>query len=388
MTASPSHTCVVTAHPGLEAVTVAELTALGLPPGTAERGALTITATLPDVYRANLWLRTAERVLVKVGEVTADAFWALEKQARRLPWAEFLTPARPLLISVTVHHCKLHHTNGIAERLAAAIGQALGQPSAATTRATAAPPNAARLVVRGVDDTFTIAIDSSGELLHRRGYRQAVGKAPLRETLAAALLLTAQFDPAHPFADLFCGSGTLPIEAALIARRIAPGQQRTFDFQHWPGFDAALWATLRAQADEQALPTPPAAILASDRDAGAIVAAQSNAERAGVAADIDFAVAAFSAIETDVPPGLWLSNLPYHQRTRSSAQADPRNLFAQLGKVARRGWAGWRLGVLASAQAPVWAADLSFSAPLHLDNGGVSVQFVTADLPTANTDLR
>lgn len=385
---SASHTCIITAHPGLEAVTAAELTTLGLPPRATERGALTISATLPEIYRANLWLRTAERVLVQVGMVTADAFWALEKQARRLPWDAFLTPGRPLLVAVTTHHCKLHHTTGIAERLATAIGHTLGQPSAVTTRATAAPPQAARLVVRGVDDAFTISIDSSGELLHRRGYRQAVSKAPLRETLAAALLLTAEFDPARPFADLFCGSGTLPIEAALIARRMAPGLRREFDFQHWPGFDATTWANLRAHAAEQALPTAPAAILASDRDAGAIVAAQSNAERAAVAANIDFAVAAFSAIETDVPPGLWLSNLPYHQRTRSSAQADPRNLFAQLGKVARRGWAGWRLGVLASDQAPLWAADLPFSAPLRLDNGGVAVQFVTTDLPSVASDLR
>ena len=153
-------------------------------------------------------------------------------------------------------------------------------------------------------DECTVSADASGELLHRRGYRLATAKAPLRETLAAAMLVGTGWDGSAPLIDPMCGSGTIPIEAALLARRMPPGMTRRFAFMRWPGHDRAAWERLVEQARERALPRAPAPILGSDRDAGAVAASVANAERAGVAGDVEWRRAAISAIDAAAGAGL------------------------------------------------------------------------------------
>src|SRR5690606_2711512 len=203
-----------------------------------------------------------------------------------------------------------YHEAAIAERLAEAVTRAVpsapvhagaapvddNDVAAATSRV---PPQL--FIVRVFRDRFTLSADTSGALLHRRGYRQATAKAPLRETLAAAMLLSSGWDGRAPLVDPFCGSGTIPIEAALLARRIPPGlagpghAPRRYAFQGWPDFDAALWDDVVARAREAILPATPAPILGSDRNGGAIRAARSNAARAGVDGDVAFDMRTLSA---------------------------------------------------------------------------------------------
>ena len=228
-----------------------ELAELGLG-GEVDTGGVSFRARAGELYQANLSLRVASRVLVRVAEFRATAFWELEKRAQSVPWAEFIAAGRAVAFRVTSRKSKLYHQAGIAERLGSAV-------SAAVAGVTAREDEGAQeFVVRVFRDRVTISIDSSGALLHLRGYRLASAKAPLRENLGAAILLGARWDVARPLLDPFAGSGTIPIEAALMARKIPPGWQRRFAFEEWPGFDPALWGKVRARAESGILPRAPA----------------------------------------------------------------------------------------------------------------------------------
>jgi len=376
--------------PGLEPFTQAELAALGIKsrlpqvknmPGETqeESGGVEFEAGLSDLYRTNLQLRTANRILVRMGEFYAAAFSELRSKAGRLPWELYLKPGQPVTLRVTCHKSRLYHSDAVAERIAGAIGDHLGQPVPVVKSAPATEPAKRALqpklvMVRLVHDQCTISLDTSGELLHRRGYRLETAKAPLRETLAAGLLLASTWDATSPLIDPFCGSGTIPIEAALIARRIAPGKNRHFAFMDWPGFDSHLWQTCYAEAiaNEQ-LATGP--ILASDRDAGAVRIAQSNAERAGVLADIQFSCRSFSAIEPPAGPGWIVTNPPYGVRV--SASHDLRDLYTHLGDVLRSLCPSWQAGILCASDYLAGHTRLQFDRILPLVNGGIPVKFFT-----------
>jgi putative N6-adenine-specific DNA methylase len=203
----------------------------------------------------------------------------------------------------------------------------------------------------------------------------ATAKAPLRETLAAGLLLASGWDPSEPLLDPFCGSGTIPIEAALLARRIAPGVDRDFAFRQWRSWDASAWSGLLAAARAQILPRAPAPIVGADRDAGAIVAARSNAERAGVAEDIEFRCAAISAIEPPPGHGALVSNPPYGVRVGEPGGL--RDLYARLGLVAKERLGGWRLTLLLPSDPIERGTGLAFGELLRSRNGGLAVRAVS-----------
>jgi putative N6-adenine-specific DNA methylase len=234
-------------------------------------------------------------------------------------------------------------------------------------------------VVRVHRDVVTISADSSGELLHRRGYRQAGGKAPLRETLAAAMLLGAGYDGSAPLLDPFAGSGTIAIEAALLARRIAPGLQRRFAFERWPSFDRSSWTTVRDEAVGRIRAPAPAPIHGSDRDAGAVGAARGNAERAGVAGDVWFREAPVSDLSAPDRPGFLVSNPPYGVRLGETR--DLRDLFARLGAVARARCRGSRLALLSADEALERQLGLELSVRWRSSNGGIPVRLVTGTIP-------
>jgi putative N6-adenine-specific DNA methylase len=237
-----------------------------------------------------------------------------------------------------------------------------------------------------VHDRLTVSADSSGALLHRRGYRLAVAKAPLRETVAAAMLLGSGWDPSAPLLDPMCGSGTIAVEGALLARRIAPGlahpraATRRFAFMEWPSFDEHAWRVDVERARALALPAAPAPIAASDRDAGAIAAAAANAERAGVPADIAFDVRALSAVEPPRGPGWLVTNPPYGERVGDRDRL--RNLYAQLGNVARRKCDGWMLALLSSDPRLDGQLGIPLTESLRTSNGGIPVRLMVGRVPT------
>ncbi|HEU5218481.1 MAG TPA: hypothetical protein VFU23_07470, partial [Gemmatimonadales bacterium] len=188
------------------------------------------------------------------------------------------------------------------------------------------------------------------------------------------MLLGAGYDGQSPLADPCCGSGTIPIEAALLARRIAPGMHRHFAFERWPGFDQAEWAALRARAAERVLPAAPAAITGSDRDAGAVGSATENAARAGVAGDVVFRKESVSAAQ---PPGAggWLvTNPPYGLRVGPGG--DLRDLYARLGTLIRERWQGWTVAMLVAGPMPEREMGLQFAVRWESSNGGVPVRLL------------
>lgn len=391
--------------PGLERLTRLELTRLGLIPADhlsyviktdsaplpasdyqASADSLHFKGGLESLYRANLRLRTASRILVRLGmPFMARSFAELVEKAARLPWERFLTPGQPVALRVTCHKSKLYHSEAVAERLLTAIEARLGKPSTRIRSSTADetdndesgnPPQL--ILARLVEDKCTVSIDSSGELLHRRGYRLATAKAPLRETLAAAILLASGWDAQSPLIDPFCGSGTIPIEAALLARDLPPGLNRRFAFMDWPGFDEKLWNEIRSDIQPTAH-TP--LILASDRDAGAVRSAQENARRAGVQHLIQFETQAVSYITQPRSPrnatvgqatGWLVTNPPYGVRV--SEGKDLRNLYAQFGNVLRARFPGWQVAILCGDPLLLGHTGLKLDISLSFNNGGLRVR--------------
>ncbi|HYH78257.1 MAG TPA: hypothetical protein VEX86_00620 [Longimicrobium sp.] len=375
--------------PGLEPLCAAELRTLGVA-AAPEPGGVAWAGGMDELYRANLWLRTASRLVVRAATFRARTFIELERHGKRVPWERWVAPGARVRLRVTSKKSKLYHEGAIAERLLGFIEDRVGGLGAAQAAKGAEDEDVEAgdeqlFIVRVVRDEFTVSADSSGALLHFRGYRQAVAKAPLRETLAAAMLLGSGWSGDSPVVDPMCGSGTLPIEAALIARRIAPGlagaarEPRRFACTAWPGHDAEEWQRAVDEARAAIVPSSPVPILGSDRDAGAIEAARANAERAGVAGDVDFDVRPVSAIEPPAGPGLLIANPPYGMRVGESDAL--RSLYAAVGKTARARAPGWALALLGADRKLEGQVGLPFTERFRTSNGGIPVRLVTADVP-------
>jgi len=352
--------------PGLEPFTARELRELGFKNLRPVPGGVLFHGGLEDVYRANLRLRTASRVLMGFGRFRADAFHELERLAAKLPWGRHLQPGAPVSFQVRSRRSRLYHERAVAERLAAASGAPLQSHDEDGLRQL--------FVVRIEDDLCTLYADSSGAPLHRRGYRLETAKAPLQETLACALVLASGWDKTSPLLDPFCGSGAIAIEAALLAADIAPGRCRRFAFMDWPSFDAERWVSVLDGSSASSSPR----IAASDRDAGAVRAAQANAERAGVADRIEFSCRALSSLEPPAGPGWLVTNPPYGVRLKG--RRDLRDLYARLGQVLRERFPGWRASVLCPDARLLRATGLPFGPGLPLLNGGLRVRASTCRL--------
>ena len=375
---APAYDAFAITAPGLEPLAAAELRAMGLAPGGVEQGGLAFAADAAGLYAANLRLRTVSRVVVRVAVFPARAFHELERKAARVPWERFVAAGGAAAFRVTCRKSRLYHSDAVAERLAAAVARvgatavrASGDEADDDLDEAAAPQ---LFVVRVLHDEVTISADASGALLHRRGYRQAIAKAPLRETLAAAMLVASGWDPATPLVDPMCGSGTIAIEAALLARRIAPGLDRDFAVRRWPEFDAGSWAAEVARAESERLPAAPAPIVASDRDAGAVAATAANAERAGVAADVVAVQRPLSALEPPAGTGWLVTNPPWGARIGEGDRL--RDLYARLGQVARSRLSGWTVALLSADPRLDAHAGLRLEERFRTTAGGVRVRLM------------
>lgn len=342
------------AAPGLEDALAAEAAEAGFADPETAPGGVIVHGDWPEVWRANLVLRGAGRVLVRVAAFHAVHLAQLDKRARRVDWARLLPPDAVVRVDAACQKSRIYHAGAAAQRIGVALADATG--------ATLAPANtegAIRVLARIVDDYCVISIDASGEPLHRRGHKLAVGKAPLRETLAALFLRQCGYTGAEPVLDPMCGSGTFILEAAEIARGLHPGRDRPFAFEGLAGFDPVAWDRVRMAAARPA----PAWFFGFDRDAGAIDMARANAERAGVTHVATFAQQPVSAFAPppDLPPGLVIVNPPYGERIGD--KDDLRPLYGTLGRVLRERFAGWRVGLVTSETALAQATGLPFQPP-------------------------
>ncbi len=368
--------------PGVEDVAVREAaTLLGESNVKGVPGGLELRGSLEMGMRANLHLRIPTRLLLRIGTARAREFGKMRHLLARLPWGAFLPPAVPVRITVSATHCRLYHTGAIEETVRAAIGDHLRTAPEKPASPTVDGP---LILVRGVDDGWTVSVDSSGERLHRRGWRTAGGEAPLRESLASAVLALAGWSPTEALYDPMCGAGTIPIEACTAALEIAPGLRRAFAFERWPATNSSWgdrWVLLRKAAEEAHRDSLPAPIFASDRDAAAINVARQNAERAGVEAHITIADRPLADARPPVDAGLFIANPPYGERL--GRRSDLPGLYREIGGVVRHRFPGWRAAVVVPDARLASAFRLPLASSHPFVHGGLRVTLLRF-APTAS----
>lgn len=305
-----------TAAKGTEGALRDELKALRLTQVRADRGGVHFRGSLADGMKACLWSRTAMRILLSLGTHEAKGADALYDAVHAIPWEDHLSARRTFAVHATVRSSELTHSHFVALRAKDAIVDRMRERTGERPSVDTHKPDV-HVVVHLAKDRLEVSLDLSGEPLHRRGWRVEAKEAPLRETLAAAVLLLGKYDPQLPFLDPMCGSGTFAIEAALIARNIAPGRGRHFGFMRWPSFgdeEAATFRALQEEARALALPKAPAPILARDRFGDPLEIAVRNAERAGVRGSIEFEQQDVRNL-VPLPPGCQIFvNPPYGER--------------------------------------------------------------------------
>ena len=334
-------------QPGLEPALRDEAAERGFERPVAVPGGVTFRGGWPEVWRANLEIRGAGRVLARFAQFRAMHLAQLDKRARKVDWAAVLRPDVPVEVEAVCRKSRIYHAGAAAQRVGTAIREELGAP--------VGPGAALKVMVRIEDDLCTLSLDTSGAPLHRRGHKQAVGKAPMRETLAALFLRECGFRGEEPVVDPMCGSGTFVIEAAEIAAGLQPGRARDFAFEALASFDPEAFAAFRRDA----LRAPAPWFHGFDRDAGAVRGAAANAARAGVDGFSRFACQPVSALAPpEGPAGLVIVNPPYG--ARFGVRQLLFGLYGALGQVLQERFRGWRVGLVTSDAGLARATALPF----------------------------
>jgi putative N6-adenine-specific DNA methylase len=370
-------------QPGLEPLLAREIENLGATPRSLA-GGVAFAADVRLVMQSCLWLGTASHVMLRVVEFPCRALGELERKVRLLPWKEWLRPQFAVDVRATTRASRVFHTGAIEERVQNAISAAFGRP---IREPKPDEQDVARLSVRFHHDVCTISLDAMSTPLHRRGYRFETAKAPLREDLAYALLLAGGFQSEDALLDPFCGSGTIAIEAAAMARGLAPGRLRPPALGHLAMFNPELWMEVKAETRQQGTLQP---IAAGDRDAGAIEAAKGNAERAGVSDAIEFTLGAFTAHPWLAAPGaapargLIATNPPFGVRVPKGNNLAP--LYQTLGHRAARLGEHWRAVILAHDVRLARRTGLPLHAKFTTRHGGLAVTALAGTMaPTTDT---
>lgn len=328
---------------GLEGLCAEELRRLGLPEVKAENGRVGCKARPADIPRVNLNLRTGERVLLVVGRYHAADFEALFEGAKALPWENFIPREGAFPVKGYSLNSQLHALPAIQSVLKKALAARLGQKYGMDTL----PETGALYQVQFslMHDEVTLMLDTTGAGLHKRGYRAVGVVAPLRETLAAAMVLLSRYRGKDPFCDPFCGSGTIAIEAALIAKNRAPGLNRAFSAQRWKWLDSGLWLQAADEAMDKEFHGD-YDIWGGDIDPKAVAIARDNAVKADVEDVVRFEVADATKFHRDAPVGRVVTNPPYGERILEKREAE--DLYRAFGKAVRTLPEGWKVSVLSS----------------------------------------
>ena len=338
-------TLIATATFGLESVVSRELEALGYEPRTTQPGWLSFRGDAAAIARSNLWLRASDRVLIEMNAFPADDFGELFDATRATTWERFLPANASFPVRGRSVKSKLSSVPACQRIVKKAIVERLKEAHKVQTLPEDGPSFPVEVAL--LKDQATLTLDTSGAGLHKRGYRPLSGQAPLKETLAAGLILLSFWDRERAFLDPFCGTGTLPIEAALMARNRAPGIAREFVSESWPSLPARTWTDAREEARSLETPPSPIPIRGSDHDADALALARSHASKAGVAEDIRFEQKPFDAIRSADSYGCLVTNPPYGDRLGDAAEA--RELYRTMPAVLRR-FETWSHYILTSSR--------------------------------------
>jgi putative N6-adenine-specific DNA methylase len=363
---------------GLEPIAAQELERLGALEVRPDFTGVHFVGDSALLYRVNLWARTIFRVLVTLREFPCPDADSLYEEVQNIPWEQYLQPHNTLAVNATGGNDKLNHTHFTGLQVKNAIvdqqRHQFGQRSSVDTQ------NPDVLINAHIhQDRCILSLDSSGTSLHRRGYRPAVGVAPLKETLAAALLDMAEWEPSLPFLDPLCGSGTLPLEASLKALNIAPGLFRMqFAFERWPDFDEALWEQLLKEAENSELSELKAAIVGSDRDCDILNQARINAQQCGLADKVKFTQTELSQVEAPADSGVIICNPPYGERIGDAKELG--DLYKLLGDVFKQRFKGWTAFVLTGNKELAKRVGLKASRRIPVYNGALACTLLKYEL--------
>ena len=362
-------------HPGFESCCQRELIDLGIDASDIciETGGLAFAGRFVDCQRANLYLCTATRFLMRIDSFDATNLRTLKKQTAAIPWELFLPAGEQPRIQATSRRSRLYHTAAVSQAILEGIGRSFGDP----------PPSdpVQTLFVRIADDRATLSLDSSGTPLYKRGIKQGPARAPLRETLAAAILMTAGYDGSRPLVDPMCGSGSFTLEAAMLSKRMAPGARRNFAFTLWPAFGGRQWTFLKRQAvaKERLLERP--RIFASDVDGEACRQLSETISENGLSDAVVVSHDNFFDCQGDQyggRPGLVTINPPYGIRIGSTARST--DLFARICSHLKEAFRGWGVALIAPRRDVL--KTLPFAVrQIPLRHGGLQLTLLVATLP-------
>jgi putative N6-adenine-specific DNA methylase len=320
---------IATATFGLEAVVAREVKELGYEDMMVEDAKVTFAGDEAAVCRTNLWLRTADRVLLKMGEFKAETFDELFEKTKALPWAEWIPENAVFPVQGKSVKSQLHSVPDCQAIVKKAVVESMKQKYKRDWFQETGPQYTIEVAL--LKDMATLTIDTSGVGLHKRGYRKLGSQAPLKETLAAAMILLSRWHPEHTLIDPFCGSGTIPIEAALIGMNLAPGLNREFAAEKWPAIPKALWIKAREEAKELAYYKQPIYIIGSDINGEVLSLARYHARQAGVEEKVFFQKLPVSELRSKRKYGYIICNPPYGERLGDVKQTE--ELYREMGTV-------------------------------------------------------
>ena len=333
--------CFAAVPRGAEEVAASELRALGIEEATVVRGGVSFTTNRAGLYHANLWLRAASRVLVNLATFPCSSPTELYAGVHAIDWNEMITSGMTLAVDCTLRDSALTHSGFVALKTKDAIVDRIREKCGSRPNVNTASPDV-RINIHLTKNVCTVSLDSSGDSLDRRGYRLERNEAPLRETLASAIIALTGWDGTVPLADPMCGSGTIPIEAALLAGRVAPGRNRSFGFQRWLDFDSRLWDKIVADAENGIRKLPLELITGYDSDSRALTVARRNAATAGLEGQVHFFHTSLEEFKPEGERGVVIINPPYGKRM--GEEEELKELYCQIGDIMKqrcRGWTGY-----------------------------------------------
>jgi putative N6-adenine-specific DNA methylase len=305
---------------GLESLVARELKELGYTEQRVENGRVVFQGDELAICRANLWLRTADRILVRMGQFPATTFDELFEGTKALDWPDWIPEDAQFPVEGRSHKSQLSSVPACQGIVKKAVVESLKRTYGTEWFDETGPRHT--IEVSLLNDIATITLDTTGPSLHKRGYRKLVTEAPLKETLAAALVLLSRWHPDRPLYDPFCGSGTLPIEAALIGWNVAPGLRREFASDAWDRIPPERWEQAREEAYDAVRDDVPLHIVGSDIDGAAVDVATAAAKAAGLARELRFRVTSIAAAKPSGDYGVLITNPPYGERLGDQHEAE------------------------------------------------------------------
>jgi putative N6-adenine-specific DNA methylase len=367
---------VIKTMEGLEDVLVSELNALGVEGAEVLNRGVRIRGDLRLLYTVNYACRTALRVILPITSFKSSNDKQLYEGAYEVPWEKFIRKGQTFAIDSVISYSSFHHSGYVSLKVKDAITDRLREKFGQRPSVDKKRPDI-RINVRMFKDDTTISLDSSGDSLHLRRYRQGMVEAPLNEVLAAGLIRLSEWDMQTPLVDPMCGSGTILTEAALMASKIPAGFfRRHFSFMNWPSFDQKLWDSIREEQDGKII-KPETRLFGSDRDRRAFEVTRRNLDAAGVSRMVRVRLSAFEGLEPPAPEGYLITNPPYGERLKLE---DIKAFYKKLSDILKQKYTGYTAWILGSDLEAIKFIGLRPSRKIKVMNGQLECRFLKFEL--------